>query len=163
MDSTARKALAFATVAFFAAQLLHTILDRSSWPLCSYNMFSRVRPLTSSIPKVLLYEDRGAVRVADVWEVLPLEFFRAISLTQNVFYTGGDEATRERLAAFILEGLNRRPWGAFDQTYASARPSPGARFVGISFARWRIDLEGYQGGAPTPLDEEIVFTYGEAP
>jgi hypothetical protein len=163
MSSTARKALAFATATFFAAQLLLTILDRSYWPLCSYNMFSRVRPLTSSVPKVLLYEDSGAVRTADVWEVLPLEFFRAISLTQRAFYAGDDEARKERLAAFILESLNRRPWGAFDQTYQAARPSPGARFVGISFARWRIDLAGYQGGAPTPLDEEIVFTYGEVP
>lgn len=139
---------------FLLVQLGHTLFDQNNWPFCSYNVFSRVRPLQSQTLKARLYEEDGSLRLVNVWELLPLEFFRAISVIQKVYIEGNNQEAQTQLAQYILHTLNTSPWNNFDQTYPSARPT--SRFVGMEILRVEVDLH-------TPKEElgeeTIVFSY----
>jgi hypothetical protein len=141
------------TALFLCVQIWHTFVDQNNWPFCSYNVFSQIRGKQSQTFKIRLYESAGETRLVDVWEVLPLEFFRAISVFREVYFGGSDEA-RRRLASFILGELNDSPWGEFDQTYASARPA--GRFVAFDFLLVDIDLADSQISLG---EESILFSY----
>lgn len=145
-----------------AIQLAQTLRDRSPWPLCAYNMFNRTLPLRFATMRVRLHDGSGAAFIVDPGEMLPLEFFRARSIMQDVFYAGNDERQKALLAAWMLRNLNERPWRAFDETFAAARPSEGARFVKLDVLVWGLDVSRMTAGAPlTPFEESSLFTYRE--
>jgi hypothetical protein len=151
------------TALFFSVQLGHTFFDQNNWPFCSYNMFSRIRPKQSQTYKIRLYEEAGESRLVDVWEVLPLEFFRAISVIREVFVNSNDAEKQRALAAYIIDTLNNSPWDAFDQTYASVRPQ--TRFVGLELLQIELDLRPHprplsMNGEGGPLAVgEVLFSY----
>jgi hypothetical protein len=153
-----KKLSVLAALLFFSVQLGHTLLDQNNWPFCSYNMFSQVRPTQSQTFKIRLYEATGASRLVDVWEILPLEFFRAISVVREVYLNNNDTQTQKALASYILRALNEAPWGNFDQTYPSARPQ--THFLGFDLLRVELDLREpiIKLGAET-----LLFSYREAP
>jgi hypothetical protein len=152
-----KKLWVFAALLFFTVQLGHTLFDQNNWPFCSYNMFSQLRKTQSQTLKIRLYESNGEPRLVDVWEVLPLEFFRAISVIRQVYFEAEDEQTKTALASYILHALNDSPWGNFDQQYPSARPIE--RFIGLDLLRVELDL---REPFITLGTETLVFSYREA-
>jgi hypothetical protein len=158
LQANEKKRWVFAALLFFMVQLGHTLSDQNNWPFCSYNMFSQLRKTQSQTFKVRLYESTGEPRLVDVWEVLPLEFFRAISVIRQVYLEAKDEQAKTALSSYILGALNDSPWGNFDQTYPSARPA--TRFIGLDLLRVELDLR-----EPTITlgEETLLFSYREQP
>lgn len=155
MTSRSRRVLLLLAACFFAAQLWQTVRNQSTWPLCSYNMFSRLAPLDMDTLQARLSLASGARVSVNAWEVIPLEFFRAAHLVQRVYMNPSPEETRAALAALLIRLLNESPWGGFDQTYPA--PPLAAPVVGLAFVRVRLDLR--DPAAPRPTEEQVLYEY----
>lgn len=164
MSPRARARLGLALAAFFAVQLLHTVFDSNRWPFCSYNMFNRTMPLQLWTLRARLRDSGGQTQTVDAARLLPVEFFRARDMLHSVYVAGRDESLKQGLARLILARLNASPWRAFDETFASPRPSAGASFVSLELLAWRLDLSRRRGPEPEPVEEKRLFAWPkEAP
>jgi hypothetical protein len=147
----------------FARQLACTWTDRNSWPFCSYNMFNRVLPERIAQPRVVLVDDAGPTGPMPVYGLLPLEFFRVMSVSSAVYLGGTDAATRDRFTERMLDRLNDHPWRAFDEVRASVRPRSG-RFTGLDLYEVWIDLSDYDPEADRPVhDQRLLYSYRRQP
>lgn len=152
--------LGAATGAYLLAQFAHTWRRRNRWPLCSYDMFSY--PLASRFPqpRVQLCDDEGSTPLMPVYGLLPVEFFRAVAIIDDVFYECRDEALKERFAETMVHRLNTRPWRAFDEVRASIRPRSPRGWTGFRLVDVTIDLADYRPGEDQPLHEvQPFFSY----
>lgn len=163
--SARRRALLLALLALlFGAQLAHTVADRNTWPLCSYNVFSYLPPARLSVPRAVLHQDDGATQVVALGKLVPLEFFRARQVILDVLVRGDDPLQGERVASALLRRLNERPWPAFDETLASARPAPGRRFVGLDLVLYVVDTADYRPpGPPRVLAARLAYSFRDIP
>ena len=74
-----------ALAAFLAGQLLATVRNTNRWPFCSYNMFGYDTPLQFEELRVRLLDDAGSwTPLLDTWGLLPFDFFRVISVLDEV-------------------------------------------------------------------------------
>jgi hypothetical protein len=120
-------------------QLGHTLLDRNTFPFCSYNVFAFQAPARL---------------------VAPLEFFRARQVVMRAVVGNDDPVRGESVATQLLRRLNEAPWPAFDETLASARPAPGTRFVGLEVVLFVLDTRDYRPpGPPRILGRRPVYSF----
>jgi hypothetical protein len=150
-----RGALILGALAFFAVQLACTLRNQNAWPFCTYNMFSRLAPLDMDTLIAQLRLANGETREVNAWEVIPLEFFRAINLVQRVYLRDTSRAVRDGLAGFLVRALNTHPQRNFDQTYAA--PELSAPVVGLSLLRRRLDLRDPEN--PRVQEEQLLYVY----
>ncbi|MFI7210900.1 hypothetical protein [Micromonospora maritima] len=152
--------LVTAGAGYLGAQLWHTWKDRNRWPLCSYNMFNRTLPSRFPQPRVTLHDPAGSQELLPVYGLLPLEFFRVVSIMAEVFLVNQDEAIKHRFAERVLRRLNTRPWAAFDEVHASHRPLGPAGFHGLDLYAVTLDLDDYDPRVDRPLHQpELLFSY----
>jgi hypothetical protein len=146
-----------------ARQFACTWTDRNSWPFCSYNMFNRVLPERIGQPRVILTDGAGPTRPLPVYGLLPLEFFRVMSVTGAVYLGDTDTAARDAFTERMLDRLSDHPWRAFDEVRASIRPRAG-RFTGLDLYEAWIDLSDYDPDADQPLhDLRLLYSYRRQP
>ncbi|MFG2357838.1 hypothetical protein [Streptomyces sp. NPDC048521] len=117
---------------YLGMQVGHTVRNSNRWPWCSYNMFSYRSRDRAYQARVRLFTDRSTVvGPADPWGLLPLEFFRVVSLVDDVFIEMREQGRQEQFCRSVIELLNTSSWSRFDERRASFTPPPGERFVAI--------------------------------
>lgn len=152
--------LTAATCAYLLAQIGHTWRRRNRWPLCSYDMFSYPLAARFPQPRVQLCDDEGSTALMPVYGLLPVEFFRAVAIIDDVFYECQDASLKERFAESIVHRLNTRPWRAFDEVRASVRPRTARGWTGFRLVDVMIDLDDYRPPDDQPLHEvQSFFSY----
>ena len=105
-------------------------------------MFGYDTPLQFEELRVRLLDDAGSwTPLLDTWGLLPFDFFRVISVLDEVYVLGDDDASKDRVAEWILRNLNDNPWNEFDEVKASLRPPDGRRFEAFELYLLDIDLE----------------------
>jgi hypothetical protein len=138
----ASRALIAGAVALISAQFWHTLRDRNRWPLCSYNLFNYYIPDRYPQVRVRLVTDRGSVvGPTDPWGVLPLEFFRVVSVIERVFLVCEDREVKDRFCRRVLRRLDASPWSGWDEIKGSYRPPPGERFVAMDLYLVEVDFD----------------------
>lgn len=134
-------ALVAVSAAYLGVQIRQTFKDRNAWPFCAYNMFNYYLTDCFQQARVVLITDRGhLVGPADPWALLPLEFFRVISVIERVFITCEDPHVRDDFCRKALHRLNTRPWRDWDEIRGSFRPPAGQRFVGVELHLVEVDF-----------------------
>lgn len=146
---------------FALVQLGHTLADRNRWPFAAQNMFAHALP--ARVPRIMvaLHDSHGGKRTVFPHDVLPIEFFRAQRLLGDVYFDSEDIELQSRFAEELLDRLNRRPWRAFGEIEAAARPPVGATFVGFDVLWVEYDIDRYVHGADLSSIEhsaEAVFS-----
>jgi hypothetical protein len=131
---------------FGAIQLLHTLSNINRWPFPAQNMFSHNLP--AEVPRLMvkLHDSQGVTQVVFPYSVLPVEFFRAQRILCQVYLENDDFALQDQFAYEVLKRLNEAPWGSYDEVEPSARPSPGATFVGLELAHYDYLVDAYLPG-----------------
>lgn len=130
---SSRKGVLFAaTAAFLAKQFHQTWRKRSDWPFTSYDMFSYSLPETYQQLRVVPYDRAGAsYGPFDPWGLLPLEFFRVVSILQGLFMRPLRWDSRAEFCELVLDWINDRPWADFDETRPSLPNYKGERIVAL--------------------------------
>ncbi|MCM1946604.1 hypothetical protein NC315_14635 [Streptomyces sp. G2] len=135
------RAILAGTSAYLAGQVVHTVLNTNRWPFCTFNMFAyHKRDQALQMRVRLVTDDGGTVGPTDPWSLLPLEFFRVVSVLERVFYAQDDIEVRDRFCRQTLERLNRRGWRAWDEVKASFSAGPGRRFVAMELYFVEVDF-----------------------
>lgn len=135
-------------------QIACTLSDRNVWPFCAYNMFNYHLDDTSEELRVVLHEEDGwSSTPLDPWGVLPLEFFRVVSILEEMYITRTDEIGRANFSQFLLDQLNTTSWRAFDEVAAGYRPRSGHVLVGLD-----IYLVAVHADYCDPRDRSQVVT-----
>ena len=149
--------LVAATAAYLANQVRHTWRRRNAWPFCSYDMFSYPLGARFPQPRVQLADMLGTTDPLPVYGLLPVEFFRAVAIVDDVFYEPSDTELQDRFAARMLRRLNQRPWHGFDERRASIRPRTSQGWTGLRLLDVTIDLADYSPAGDQPLHEVSTF------
>ncbi|TDV48695.1 hypothetical protein [Actinophytocola oryzae] len=123
---TGAAVLLAAGIAHLGAQLWHTVRNRNRWPFCAYNMFSYSLPDRWEQLRVVLYDTRGvSTGPMDPFGLLPVEFFRIVSIVEQVFITSSDTALRTEFCESTVRLLNNGGWRDFDEVRTNARSASG--------------------------------------
>ncbi|MEW2577311.1 hypothetical protein [Streptomyces syringium] len=126
--------------AYLGAQLWHTVRDRNRWPFCAYNMFNYRVPEAWEQLRIVLHDDRGRTTgPLDPWGLLPVEFFRVVSILESVLITNQDEPLKEEFCVRTLNRLNTAPWPDFDEVRASVALPDGRPFVALEVYLVEVD------------------------
>ncbi|MEU1308346.1 hypothetical protein ABZ419_05530 [Streptomyces cinnamoneus] len=126
--------------AYLGAQLWHTVRDRNRWPFCAYNMFNYRVPETWEQLRIVLYDDRGRTTgPQDPWGLLPVEFFRVVSILESVLIGNQDEKLKEEFCERTLHRLNTARWPDFDEVRASAALPDGRPFAALEVYLVEVD------------------------
>ncbi|MFJ9762448.1 hypothetical protein ACIRUY_01410 [Streptomyces erythrochromogenes] len=125
---------------YLGVQFWHTMKNRNTWPFCAYNMFNYTLPERWVQMRVVLYaQDGTAVGPTDPWCLLPVEFFRVVSLMDQVFFSGGDHELREEFCRKTLRRINNSPWEDFDEVRAAPKSPTGRPFVALEVYVVEVD------------------------
>lgn len=160
----ARWVLSLSLAVFFgiqAAQLpLSLFFSKDLWPFAPYIMFSYLQPPSMRRPHLVLHDSSGRSQLVEPGNVLPIEFFRASILLRAVYAPESDPRLKIELARAMLARLREVPWGAFDEVWAAARPSPGATFTRLEVVFCAWDFTQYRYGTGyRPECEPPVFSH----
>jgi hypothetical protein len=130
--------------ALFSVQLLSTFMNKNYWPFCSYNLFHYQSPQRVQEIRVRLFDDRGnSTPILDTWGLLPLEYFRVISILRQIYISNKDENIKQNFSIKMLKRLNKRPWKPFDEIKSPIRSFSGRPFIGFELLLVDIDLNTY--------------------
>lgn len=143
--------------AYLLGQVFHTWTRRNRWPFCTYDMFSYPLDTRFPQPRVQLRDELGTTDVMSVYGLLPVEFFRAVAIIDDVFYECEDTELKDRFAERMLCRLNERPWRAFDEVRASIRPRTARGWMGLRLLDVVIDMDDYRPSDDEPLHEVQPF------
>lgn len=111
---------------YLGAQVAHTLRNTNNWPWCAYNMFSYHSGDRAYQARVRLLTDCGtAIGPTDPWGLLPLEFFRVVSLIDDIFIEHPEDNRQESFCRSALDLLNSSSWRNFDERRASFTPRGG--------------------------------------
>lgn len=145
---------------FFAVDNYHMWVERDNFPFCSHGLFNTLFKADSQLLRMVVHDDQGHSVTVDSGRVIPIEWYRAVGLAENVLVTESDQQRKDAFARLLLERLNGDPWHAFDETYASIRPAPGARFIGLEVVYQSFDLARFRyGESLRPYNLEQVYSY----
>ncbi|MFF4704390.1 hypothetical protein ACWC4D_09980 [Streptomyces sp. NPDC001288] len=134
------RAVLTAAAGYLAVQFWHTFRNRNTWPFCAYNMFNYDLPDRWHQMRVVLHDaDGGAVGPTDPWCLLPVEFFRVISILNKVFFVSQDQELRTRFCERTLELINEAPWDDFDEVRASPQSPTASPFRAVDFYLVEVD------------------------
>ncbi|ATB34312.1 hypothetical protein [Melittangium boletus] len=160
LSSRSKALLVVGLIAFFAVDNYYMWVERDNFPFTSHGLFNVLFTARTNLLRMVVHDDQGGSVTVDSGRVIPIEWYRAVGLAENVFVLEEDSRRKEQVARLLLERVNSEPWYAFDETYSSVRPPPGGRFVGLDVVYLRFDLDQYRDGQPPkPLQEERVFSY----
>jgi hypothetical protein len=147
-------------VVFFAVDNYHMWMEQDDFPFTSHGLFNTLFTAKTRLLRFVVHDDQGGSVTVDSGRVIPIEWYRAVGLAENVFILDSDQQRKEQFARLLLERLNSEPWYSFDEAYASIRPPPGHKFTGLELRLLYFDLDQYRYGQPlNPLQEERVFSY----
>ena len=160
LSARSKAALAVCLVCFFGMDNYFMWVERDFFPFTSHGLFNALFTAQARLLRFVLHDDQGGSVTVDSGRAIPIEWFRAVGLAENVFVLESDQQRKEQFARLLLDRLNTDPWHGFDETYASIHPPPGGRFTGLDVVWLDFDLDQYrQGLPPSPLREERVFSY----
>lgn len=161
MGSRTKALLIAGLIVFFAIDNYHMWIEEDDFPFCSHGLFNTLFTPRSKLLRFVLHDDHGHRVVVDSGRVIPIEWYRAVGLAENVFILETDNQRKDQLAQLLLDRLNREGWPAFDESYSAVSPAPGARFVGLEVVLLDYDFTQYRYGEPLrPSGVERQFTYG---
>ncbi len=103
-------------LAFCIAQITLTVLNRNGWPLSSHNFFAFHPGVSVERVELELTAADGRRLVGVPGQFMPIEFFRANRVAQQVFAVDEFDEPKRVLAAEILRLLRTDPWPHFDET-----------------------------------------------
>lgn len=103
-------------LAFCSAQISLTVLDRNAWPLSSHNFFAFQPGVLVQRVELELTAADGRRLVGVPGQFMPIEFFRANRIVQQVFAPDEFDEPKRQLAAETLRLLRTDPWPKFDET-----------------------------------------------
>jgi hypothetical protein len=147
-------------VIFFAFDNYHMWVEQDDFPFTSHGLFNTLFTAQTQLLRFVVHDDQGGSVTVDSGRVIPIEWYRAVGLAENVLVLDPDQRRKEQLAQLLLERLNNAPWYSFDETYASIRPLPGRRFIGLEVVYLHFNLDEYRyGHSPSLLRQEHVFSY----
>ncbi|MFI9003769.1 hypothetical protein [Streptomyces sp. NPDC053541] len=158
------RAILAGTSVYLAGQVVHTVLNTNRWPFCTFNMFAYHKRDQALQMRVRLFMDDGeTVGPTDPWSLLPLEFFRVVSVLERVFHAQDDVEVRDRFCRQALERLNRRGWRAWDEVKPAFRAGPGRRFVAMELYFVEVDFRTCSPFDRTEVTSaELVHRYDPA-
>lgn len=139
--TSAGRAILAGTGLFLAGQVWSTVTNTNRWPFCSFNMFAYHKRDQALQMRVRLFTDDGrVVGPADPWSLLPLEFFRVVSVLERLFHAQDDVPARDAFCRLALKRLNRRGWSSWDEVKAAFSPGRGRSFVAMELYFVRVDF-----------------------
>lgn len=142
------------TCVYLGSQVWHTLTNTNRWPFCTFNMFAYHKRDQALQMRVRLFTDDGETTgPADPWSLLPLEFFRVVSLLERVFHTHDDVVERDRFCQRALARLNRGGWSSWDEIKGSFAPGRGRRFAAMELYFVEVDFR-----TCSPSDRSHVLT-----
>jgi hypothetical protein len=145
---------------FFAVDNYHLWTEQDNFPFCSHGLFNGLFTSDVELYRVVVYDDQGRSAVVDPGRVLPIEWYRAVGVVDLVIVPEGDAKRKDALSDLLIHRLNDDPWYALDETYASIRPLPGARIVGLEWIRQSFDLANFHPERPVAeAKREILHRY----
>jgi hypothetical protein len=148
-------------VVFFAIDNYHMWIEDDDFPFCSHGLFNSLFKSRSKLLRFVLHDNQGHRVVVDSGRVIPIEWYRAVGLAENVFLLDTDNRRKDQVAQLLLDRLNTVGWPAFDESYSAVSPAPGARFVGLEVVLLDYDFTQYRYGEPLrPVGVERPFAYG---
>ncbi|MFF1447843.1 hypothetical protein ACFVYF_06770 [Streptomyces sp. NPDC058274] len=125
---------------YLAVQFWHTFRNRNTWPFCAYNMFNYDLPDRWHQFRVVLHDaDGNAMGPTDPWCLLPVEFFRVVSILNKMFFGSADETLRSTFCERTLHLINESPWEDFDEVRASPVSPSAAPFVALDVYLVEVD------------------------
>lgn len=160
MSFRSKVLLVIGLIVFFAVDNYHMWIEQDDFPFCSHGLFNTLFTPRAKLLRFVLHDDQGRSVTVDSGRVIPIEWYRAVGLAENVFILESDEQRKEQFARLLLDRLNSSSWPAFDEAYAGVTPAPGARFVGLEVVLLDYDFNQYRHGEPLrPLGVERKFSY----
>lgn len=160
LDVRTKAFLLVGLILFFSFDNYHFWKEQDNFPFTSHGLFNSLSTPETELLRFVVHDNQGGRVMVDPGRVIPIEWYRAIGLAENVWVLDEDPRRKEQVAQLLLNRLNDAPWHAFDETYASVRPEPGRRFVGLEMLILHFDLDQYRYGQQlNPLREERVFRY----
>jgi hypothetical protein len=160
LTTRTRLLLTAALVLFFAVDNWHMWAKQDDFPFCSHGLFNDLYQAQVSLLLIRVHDSAGGSAIVDSGRVVPIEWYRSVGLVDNVLVQGDDPGRKQAVARLLLDHLNHEPWHAFDESFASIRPTPGATFVGLDVVTLDFDLTRYRYGQPlAPLRTTDVFSY----
>jgi hypothetical protein len=161
MGSRTKALLIAGLILFFAVDNYHMWIEEDDFPFCSHGLFNTLFRARTELLRFVLHDSEGHIVVEDPGRVIPIEWYRAVGLAENVFLLDSDTRRKEQFAQLLLDRLNRDGWPAFDESFAAIRPPRGARFVGLEVVQLEYDLTRYRHGEPLrPIGVKRGFAYG---
>jgi hypothetical protein len=161
MGSRTKALMIAGLLLFFAVDNYHMWIEEDNFPFCSHGLFNTLFQARTKLLRFVVHDSEGHIVVVDSGRVIPIEWYRAVGLAENVFVLESDTRRKEQLAQLLLDRLNRDGWPAFDESYAAIRPPRGATFVGLEVVHLEYDLRQYRYGEPLrPIGVERRFAYG---
>ncbi|MER7916499.1 MULTISPECIES: hypothetical protein [unclassified Streptomyces] len=134
------RAVLTAAAGYLAVQFWHTFRNRNTWPFCAYNMFDYDLPDRWHQLRIVFHDAHGGcVGPTDPWCLLPVEFFRVISILNKVLFVSEDEELRTRFCERTLHLINETPWDDFDEVRASPVSASAAPFQALDFYLVEVD------------------------
>lgn len=130
------------TSTYLAVQMWHTLRKKNAWPFCAYDMFNYYVLERRYQLRIALYDARGRVTgPLDPWGVLPLEFFRVVSILEMVYFSNQKDEVKKDFSERTLRRANRTSWEDFDEVRAVVRSASGAPFVAFDLYLVEVDSE----------------------
>ncbi|MFI6764189.1 hypothetical protein [Streptomyces sp. NPDC050355] len=127
---------------YLAVQFWHTFRNRNSWPFCAYNMFNYDLPEKWQQFRIVLHDADGhTTGPTDPWCLLPVEFFRVVSIMNKMFFGPAGEDLRRTFCTRTLDLVNKTSWGDFDEIRASPVSPASAPFVALDVYVVEVDNE----------------------
>lgn len=155
MNDKTKRVLFSLLIIYGCSQLIHTFLNKNSWPICSYNMFSTQMPEIDEEYMIELTEDDGSKQMVKPGNCFPIEYYRLNGMiweTLNVLYA----KDKEKFFKGLITRLNTDPWKGFDEILPAAKPKSGKKFVKMKVFTFRYDLKKYKVGTPLIPFEKIT-------
>ena len=132
---------------FFSIQFYLTVFGGFLWPFSGHRLFSQRATQQKTIVQAILTDANGKEMAVHPGRAIPIEYSRCSGLIRKL-HQGGTEEQKQRLCAYILKRLNKRPWWAFDEMFASIRPLDSP-FTQLRFEHHTIQFH------PKPYPESI--------
>ena len=161
LSTRAKALLVVGLIIFFTVDNYHMWVEQDDFPFTSHGLFNTLFTAKTRLLRFIVHDDQGGSVLVDSGRVIPIEWYRAVGLAENVLVLDSDQQRKEQFAQQLLERLNSKPWYSFDEAYSSIRPPPGHKFVGLELVSLSFDLDQYRYGQPppSPLQQERVFSY----
>jgi len=102
------------------------------WPFSSHRLFSQLPLVEKPIVQAKVEDADGYVQFVHPGRVIPIEYSRCSGLVRNIFRNGTSKQ-KSLLSEYLVERLNKQPWGPFDEVFSAVSSPTGAPFIRVEF------------------------------